>query len=1395
MGYFASKYGNQSIAPNQSMLPKKATLAVPKKPSLLQSILTAIANAPKKNIKKTGEAVNKILKPIQQPIQQKGNDLRAIIDSLIKPKPVMKFQTGAGFENLKPTNEAILNLGKGPISKQTATGIIQQKAKEIIKKPDTLIPTRPEIKLPFIQKAVQVPAGPGSDTIGSIAKSLIEIPERATKSVIEARAILHGKSLPATGKKIYEVPSYNEKVKKRTENLIDQGFSPIEAALFAIGETGGEIAGDFLIITPYLKGALNAVSRGIKIPDSATNLAWQRLGKPRTLLEAQRNNKALQAKYHPDINPQGAVKSDEANTAYTLLEKIVISKQPPNTTRAIFEKASILKQPGKILSKIKETADTLLSPVSEFGKLKGTQPIVSKTGVRKLLPEQAGTMPTQPYTGLRPTPSFGLSTKEIKATPIQEAKGKSLEDFLKAQGTPVYHGGAGIDELNKGVKILSPEEKLKLPSSGGGFIGLSTTADKNYAKQFSKNIAGREDVAELFISPNAKIKEISGAIDDMSANEIIALSKKYDVLKSVEENEFRILNADILKTKSQIETIWKEANKSILPGGVKPPNILENIKKAGERQIEIDTLEQVLNEPPFDDLKKLAKYATESGKKLPEVGKELTGENAKTIFGRYGDEIAADLGFEDSEGLRRKFEEYVSLRTKLDDLKQTSIGKKELKNLTASLMNPKAGPLSRKVPELAKTIETQVKQVSSKIDPKYKKEVSSLPDIIKKSATNVKEKVNFIDMYRTPDRVLEKIGLGEEAKQLRRGYNSYEIELPKNIAKTTEWAKRVSKESNIKIFQYLDGKEIALNQTELKVAGEIKDWLKSWAERLGLPKDRRITNYITHLFDETLLKKEFDEDLAKIIADKIPGEIYDPFLLSRLGARGYRQDTWAALDAYVKRATRKANIDPALEAIKKKTGPSLEMTGLEESQFKFVQKHISGVNMRPTEIDNLIDNGVKSIFGYRFGQRPVTRVSKILRQMTYRGMLGLNLSSALRNFSQGINTYAILGNKYTALGYAKLFNKSNLQELTEQGVLSQGFIQDRALSSTKKLIERADKVLFSFFDTVEKINRGSAYLGAKAKAIASGKTEEQAIEYAKSIVKKTQFRFDPVDTPVGLQSDIMKTLFQFQNFTLKQTEFLGEMVKDKNFIGLFRYGIAGLFFVLTIGRAFGMKPEELIPYFRFGTPPSLKAPAAIGGAILNTPDKYGNKRDWQKKGSDIIKSLTGLIPAGTQAKKTYEGIKAFQQGKSTTKAGTAQFNVGGTFLKDLQAGFFGKYASKEARDYFSGTSYTEAMYKQLNKMTPEEAKPFTDDLYENNRPLYDRLSAMKKDEDLGITDKEKEIRKMGVENGQRAKIIFKEIQKLKTDEEKNAYINDLWNKKVITEKVYDQIKELADKNK
>lgn len=696
------------------------------------------------------------------------------------------------------------------------------------------------------------------------------------------------------------------------------------------------------------------------------------------------------------------------------------------------------------------------------------------------------------------------------------------------------------------------------------------------------------------------------------------------------------------------------------------------------------------------------------------------------LTGKQLDTPTAKLETEDWESLigRESVEAIKKSGAKIQTSSKLDLPQK----LNADQLDPSSAVRVRR--EVQPKNQLQELNLKSQVVP----EAKAFEDIINTSTPNVKDKVGLLDYFRTPDRVLKKIGLEKEALEIRKSYDNYLTQLPKEIDKITEWSKRVGPESNERIFQYLDGKKIQLESDELVVAKEIRQYLSQWADDLGLPKDGRIANYITHIFEKDLIQKEFDADLAKILRGKVAGSVYDPFLEKRLGKLGYKEDTWAALDAYVKRATRKVNMDPVLEKVKSKA------EGLEESQFDYVKSYVDRINLRPTKIDNMLDNTIKQVFGYKFGQRPTAALSRQGRQMVYRGTLGLNPGSALKNLSQAANTYAKLGEKYTVKGYWDLIQKGT-DELEEVGVLRNNFIEDRVLSSKKQALQKIDEGLFYMFDMAEKINRGSAYWGAKAKAINQlGMNEADAIQYAKDIVRDTQFTFGSVDTPVAMQNDIAKILTQFQSFTLKQSEFLGEMAKNKEYAGLIRYTLGSLLFVTTVGQAIGMEPKDIIPSFRFSAPPLLNAPLQAGMAIANTPDKYGNERDLATKVGDIGETLVPFIPAGVQAKKMIQGLGDVAKGYSETQSGRVRFGVSQDPVNAIRAGLFGRYNLPEANEFYdkerSPLGDTQSiMFKQLDA---EQRVKFYNDVMEN-REQKKTIEAQKEDIKAMSEGKDKRI--------------------------------------------------------
>jgi hypothetical protein len=823
------------------------------------------------------------------------------------------------------------------------------------------------------------------------------------------------------------------------------------------------------------------------------------------------------------------------------------------------------------------------------------------------------------------------------------------------------------------------------------------------------------------------------------------------------------------------------------------------------------------------------------GKSSDTIGQQL--ENAKgTPRARFIEDKVSELGYDSVDDAQKALDSYKESRIQQaapKPLKFSAEGRPLALNareraIVSESKVPKARLLDTTTGE-GRSLEKLALQEESVKTPKWVPEKDvSLYNIIQKEPTPVKQKVGSLEVLRTPDRVFEEIGLDKEFRILREQSEKYQKELPKNIEKIKEWVKGASPSGNESIFRWLDGEAIDLIPADKKIATEIKKWLEEWADRLGLPKDERIANYITHIFDAELIAKEFPEELAKLIRDKVPGEVYDPFLQKRLGALGYKKDTWAALDAYVKRATRKVYMDSALKGMKDMS------SRLEKTQLKFVEKYLNDLNMRPNELDEALDITLKKVIGYKLGQRPTLTITRVLRKLTYTAFLGGNPASALKNLSQGANTYAVLGEKYTTLGYVKLFNKGAKQEIIDEGVLNNGFIQDKILSSTKQFLEKADKVLFSIFETAEHINRGAAYFGAKAQFL-SGKaspqeikralgrtleevngqtvfTERDAVEYGKHIVRKTQFAFGKIDTPRVFASDIAKTFGQLQSYSLKQSEFLIEMgirsvkgdEKARNALGLLRYALGGLGFITAVGSAIGMKPEDLIPSFRLSdqdikgipVPPSLKLPVELINAATNAEDKYGNVPTGEQKLKNIGKASLGLIPAGTQMKKSVEGYQAMKAGKSEDKAGRAQFDVGGTPAKDLQAVVFGKYSGKEARDYFNkDITYAEATLEKLRKLSPEAKKEEWNKIVDENVSLARNIRKVAEDQKLGVTKEEKKIRNLGVENKARAKAVAKKINKVKDKDERLALYNDYIDKGIITKDVKAQLPEFVVKLK
>jgi len=149
------------------------------------------------------------------------------------------------------------------------------------------------------------------------------------------------------------------------------------------------------------------------------------------------------------------------------------------------------------------------------------------------------------------------SSKPYFADPNKIPKTES--EFIEAH--TLFHGANTkfADQLEK-TRTFKPGAKREA-GTGGNFFGLSASTDFKMAKDFSTSATGQGRVVELYINPKAKVFNLKGrALDDLTEKETKELAKEYDIIRDLDntggESEVRVLNPDVLRDKSQIESAW-----------------------------------------------------------------------------------------------------------------------------------------------------------------------------------------------------------------------------------------------------------------------------------------------------------------------------------------------------------------------------------------------------------------------------------------------------------------------------------------------------------------------------------------------------------------------------------------------------------------------------------------------------------------------------------------------------------------------------------------------------------------------------------------------------------------------------------------------------------------------
>lgn len=168
--------------------------------------------------------------------------------------------------------------------------------------------------------------------------------------------------------------------------------------------------------------------------------------------------------------------------------------------------------------------------------------------------------------------------------------------------------------------------------------------------------------------------------------------------------------------------------------------------------------------------------------------------------------------------------------------------------------------------------------------------------------------------------------------------------------------------------------------------------------------------------------------------------------------------------------------------------------------------------------------------------------------------------------------------------------------------------------------------------------------------------------------------------------------------------------------------------------------------------------------------------------SKTINTITGVVTGKPIPLDEYPFVSRFLRQRTAEEVGSG---AGGDTEKVKEL------LGEQSRDRFMLQKEAERMYNELKELPREEANAKANEIKKNNPQLFDKLKGISKDTKLNLNYTERLIKQLGVTNGERARYIWQELKGLKTNKEKNAYVEELKSKNIISDTIMKQLRQLS----
>ena len=588
------------------------------------------------------------------------------------------------------------------------------------------------------------------------------------------------------------------------------------------------------------------------------------------------------------------------------------------------------------------------------------------------------------------------------------------------------------------------------------------------------------------------------------------------------------------------------------------------------------------------------------------------------------------------------------------------------------------------------------------------------------------------------------------------------------------------------IVDYLEGKvehlSVPGHEQAAKEIRNMLDEVKPWLKENGYGTVNEF--YFPHMRDNDPkgLSNLFDENqLAK-------GELGIGSLKSRKkGGEEYSKDVWNVLSTYFDGINRAKNIEPSLRKIES-VSTQLKLASAEHKNFEAYAGFLDNyINQIKGKNQSNIEKAFDSQFGHNAFKKS-TGAIRAVNAMATLGLSPLTaLRQMTQEIATVGNLNPKWAGVGMVNGARMLASKEGRRELKLSGVLDEGTgLKDlKGLTQSKagKAFDKVSDGLMSMVSTMDNIMRAQAYAGAKAKGLklngakwerwaneagltgqaAQDFVQKKAMEYGTKATVDTQFITSKVDAPAAFNGPGMRTLTQLATFDGKQAGFLIRMglrpIKDvkagnyrlaANDMGkLIAMGATAWGVQATLGQFIGMKETDHIPFYdqiqawtniegkdekgferdqknKFRRSPAMtllfgdgnKNPGLLG-ALAKKDKGEGVKEFWDKNWQLIV-------PAGTQAKRTTEGIKSVEEGVVKNDKGNTRFVQNQDQGNALKAAILGKYTTENGQKWLKEGSFSavkESQQQKIESLDSSKAREQATEYFQRTNKIPSRKEA------------------------------------------------------------------------